>query len=87
MSSAGIWFLMFLYIIVIDFLKDCEHKTLFTSMEYSSSVEICGLQQLGCSLLYEHRGNSVQFFSKGSLNSLLPWNFILYNMTWSYCIL
>jgi len=57
---------MFICIIVIDFLKDCKHKTIFTSTEYSVSMEIYGLQQLGCSLLKVHRGNSARFFSAGS---------------------
>jgi len=51
---------------VIDFLKDCKHKTIFTSAQYSASMEICGLQQLGCSLLNLHRGKSAQFFSAGN---------------------
>ena len=84
LSSAGIWFLMFLYIIVIDFLKDCKHKTLFTSTEYSASMEICGLQHLGCSWLNVHRGNSAQFFSAGSLvaHIILYFHKTLYFTIW-----
>jgi hypothetical protein len=75
---------MFLYIIAIDFLRDFEHKTIFTSTEYSASMEICSLQQLGCSLLNAHRGNSAQFFSAGSSVADIILYFhktILYNMT------
>lgn len=82
---------MFLYIIVIDFLKDCKHKTIFTSTEYSASMEICDLRQLGCSLLKVRRGNSAQFFSAGSSVAHIILYFhktlYFYNMTWSYCIL
>jgi hypothetical protein len=84
LSSAGIWFLMFLYIKVTDFLKGCKCKTIFTSTDCSASMEICGLQQLRCSLLNVHRGNSTQFFSVGSsvAHTIVYFHKILYFTIW-----
>jgi hypothetical protein len=71
---------MFLYIKLIDFLKGCKHRTIYPSIERSASMEICGLQQFGCSLLNVHRGNSAQFFPAGSIDA----HMILYFHKTSY---